>query len=253
MHKETLAQELQRIEPRVATSPWPDHEYLRGFAAMGLSFSSGHMLELRVTPQNDFAPYVSVWHRTPEGEWITFSDGPCLETMCPRYWGPATRHREFASIDLDWIGPTTLRVEMEKPRLVWTMSITETPVLKTMNPITASLPLWTWKPASLLRVREWMAKTLLGMGDMHFSFTMPSGHAAVIMPERIFFIEASEAVLDGQSLGELVRLEANPTIGRVRLPARPTFTIAQAHMRIKDYEEYWRTREEVRGGLDLRS
>ncbi|MDQ4076252.1 MAG: hypothetical protein M3220_08395 [Chloroflexota bacterium] len=37
----------------------------------------------------------------------------------------------------------------------------------------------------------------------------------------------------------------NPTIGDVPLPTRPTFVIGQAHARIKDREEYRRTRERV--------
>ncbi len=62
MQKEALASEPQRIEPRVGTSPWPDHEHVRGFAVMAPPFSSGHVLGLRVRPENDFAPYVSLWH-----------------------------------------------------------------------------------------------------------------------------------------------------------------------------------------------
>ena len=181
-----LARELESIELRVGTSPWPDHEYLRGYAAMVVPFSSGHMLGLRVWPENNFAPYVSVWHRTPEGDWSMFNDGPSLETTCPRWWGPAIRRAELARISVAWTGPDELRVEMEDPPLEWTMSMTETPLLKAMNAVCAPLPLWTWKPSGLLRARELMAKKLLGMGDMRLSFMMPSGHAAVIMPERIF-------------------------------------------------------------------
>lgn len=51
-----LASELERIEPRVVASPWPGHEHVRGYAVMALPFSSGHVLGLRVWPENDFAP-----------------------------------------------------------------------------------------------------------------------------------------------------------------------------------------------------
>jgi hypothetical protein len=241
-----LASELQRIQPRVGTSPWPGHEHVRGYAVMALPFSSGHVLGLRVWPENDFAPFVSVWHRTPEGDWSMFNDGPLLEATCPRYWGPVLREARLARIHLSWTGPNELRVEMEDPPLVWTVSMAAPPFLRVMNAVSGSLPLWSWKPAPLLRVRQWMARWLLGMGDTRLSFDMPSGHAAVIMPERIFFIDASKAVLDGQDLGEPVRLAKNPTIGGIPLPARPTFAIGQAHMRIRDHEEYRRTRENVR-------
>ena len=241
-----LANELERIEPHVGTSPWPDHEHVRGYAVMALPLSSGHVLGLRVWPENDFAPFVSVWHRTPAGDWSMFSDGPLLEATCPRYWGPVLRKAQLARIYLSWTRPNELRVEMENPLLVWTMSMAAPPLLRVMNAVSGSLPLWSWKPTPLLRMRQWMARRLLGMGDIRLSFDMPSGQATVIMPERIFFIDASKAVLDGQDLGEPVRLAENPTIGGIPLPARPTFAIGQAHMRIRDHEEYRRRRENVR-------
>jgi hypothetical protein len=75
------------------------------------------------------------------------------------------------------------------------------------------------------------------MGDLRFSFVTPSGQDAVIMPERIFFIDASEAVWEGRDLGDPVWLATNPTIGGVPLPSRPTFVIGQAYARIKDQKE----------------
>jgi len=237
-----LASKLEHFEPHVGASPWPAHEHVRGYAVMALPLSSGHVLGLRVWPENDFAPFVSIWHRTPEGDWSMFSDAPLLEATCPRYWGPAVRKAQLARIHLSWTGPNELRVEMENPHLVWTVSMAAPPLLRVLNAVSALLPLWSWKPAPLLRMREWMARRLLGMGDIRLSFDMPSGQAAVIMPERIFFIDASKAVLDGQDLGGPVRLKENPTIGGIPMPARSIFAIGQAHMRIRDQEEYRQTR-----------
>jgi hypothetical protein len=73
-----LARELQDIEPQVRPSPWAGYEHYRGYAMMVLPFASGHLLGLRVFPQNDFAPYKSVWHRTPAGDWSIYNDGPSL-------------------------------------------------------------------------------------------------------------------------------------------------------------------------------
>ena len=95
-------------------------------------------------------------------------------------------------------------------------------------------------------MRGWRARRLLALGGVRLWFERRSRHAIVIMPERIFFIAAAKAVLDGQDLGEPVRLAENPTIGGVPMPARPTFAIGQAHMRIRDHEEYQRTRENAR-------
>src|SRR3712207_2745073 len=100
-----LASELERIQPRTISSPWPGHEHVRGYAVMALPFSSGHVLGLRVWPENDFAPFVSVWHRTPGGEWSMFNDAPLLEATCSRYWGPILREARLARIRLSWTGP----------------------------------------------------------------------------------------------------------------------------------------------------
>jgi energy-coupling factor transporter ATP-binding protein EcfA2 len=136
--------------------------------------------------------------------------------------------------------------EMVEEYLVWTLSMAAPPFLRVMNAVSGLLPLWSWRPAPLLRMRQWVARRLLGMGDIRLSFGMPSGHEATIMPERIFFVEASKAVLDGEDLGAPVRLAENPTIGGIPLPARPTFAIGQAHMRIRDHEEYLQTRNNTR-------
>lgn len=240
-----LVRQLQAIEPGVGTSPWPGHELVRGYAMMVLPFTSGHLLGLRVWLRNDFAPYASVWHCTPDGDWAIYSDGPLIETTCPRYWGPALTHAELASIDCSWDGPNTLRVTMERPRLAWTMTMTAPPLLRALNRLSAALPLWTWKPALLQRVREWVAGRFLDMGDIQLSFTTPSGHDTIIMPEQLFFVASSEAMLEGEFLGAPVHLEENPTIGGVPLPLRPIFTIGQAHMRIRDPEEYRQTRARV--------
>jgi hypothetical protein len=52
----------------VVPSPWNGLEHVRGWGVFGAPFSSGHVLALRVFPQNDFAPYRTLWHRTPEGD-----------------------------------------------------------------------------------------------------------------------------------------------------------------------------------------
>ena len=129
------------------------------------------------------------------------------------------------------------------------MAITASPLVRVLNAASAALPLWTWKPAPLLRLREWMANRLFDEGSLRFSFVTPSGHDTTIMPEQMLFIKASEAVWDGQDLGTPVRLDANPTIGGIPLPKRPTLVIGQAHMRTPDREEYERTRQQARAAL----
>ncbi len=59
----SLASELQSIKPLTLTSSLPGFEYVRGFGVYSLPFDSGHLLALRVLPENDFAPYITIWHR----------------------------------------------------------------------------------------------------------------------------------------------------------------------------------------------
>jgi len=238
-----LAHQLRDIEPSICTSRWSGHEHFRGYGVMVLPFSSGHLLGLRVFPQNDFAPYHSVWHCTPGGRWTIYNDGPSLETTCPRWWGPALEHAELNKIRVRWTGPNDLRIEMDQPRFRWTLTMKETPLLRMLNPLSASMPLSTWRKKSTLRMREWMAKNIFGMGNLKFSFTTPSGHQAIIMPQRNYFIRHSEASLEGHDLGIPIRLNNNPYIGDVPLPTRPVFIIGQAHAKIKDPEEYKKSRE----------
>lgn len=211
---------------------------------MNLPFSSGHLLALRGMPPTSFGPYVSVWHRSPEGAWSICVDGPALETACPRYWGPALEQAALTDIDVTWTGPNELSVDVTEPRIEWRISMTSSPFLRGLNAMSGSPPPWALKLRPLVTVQEWIAKRLVGIGDIRLSFTTPSGHEAIAVPEELFFIDDAEAVLDGCSLGEPVELETSPMINDFPLPTRPTFALAQAHMQIVDPNEYeqWRSR-----------
>ena len=238
-----LAATLSHLPERRGSAPWPDHEYVKGWGVMGLPFDSGHYLALRVFPENDFAPYKTVWHRDPEGRWSIFVDGPRLDTACPRYYGPACTHVGHATIDLTWTGPMSLRVTVDAPRLDWTLTAAQPPLLRVLNAMSACLPTWTWRPHSLLRAREVLARRILRMGDIRMSGTMPSGHTGTLMPERMYSIDESTATLDRKSLGHAARVTPTPDIGGFPLPARGVLAIGQAAWPILDHDEYARTRE----------
>ena len=240
-----LAQRVQTLKPKVLPSPWPGYEHFYGYGVMILPWSSGHLLGLRVFPENDFAPYCSVWHRPPGEGWHIHNDGPSLRTTCPRWWGPALQEATLTSIDLTWTGPNRLRVELEEPDLEWTMEMSAPWTLHRLNAASAALPLPVWKMSPALHLGEWMAKRWLDLGDLRFSFETPSGQSAAIIPQEIFFIRSSEARLQGKDLGQPVRLPENPEIGSVALPKRPVFMIGHAFARILDAEEYRQMRRAV--------
>jgi hypothetical protein len=207
----------------------------------GLPFDSGHVLALRVFPENDFASYRTLWHRDPAGRWSIHVDGPRIETACPRYYGPACESTGFARIDLTWTAPASLRVVVDSPSLEWTLTASEPPYLRLLNAIGARLPMWSWQHEALLRPRERLARWL-GAGDLKLSGVMPSGHVGTLMPQRMYFIDEAEATLDGIDLGRPARSDTNPSIGGVPLPARGILAIGQAAWEILDPAEYERTR-----------
>jgi hypothetical protein len=139
----------------------------------------------------------------------------------------------------------SLRVEMNDPALTWDVTMKTTPVLRAMNAVNARLPLFTWRFSALVNVRAWMARRVFGMGKVSLSATMPSGHFGILMPLRVFFIEKSRARFEGVDLGEPERVPLNPTIGNVRLSARPAFAVGRGFWKIRDLAEYEHVREEL--------
>lgn len=115
------------IQPLIKASPLPGYEYGSGYGIMALSFASSHVLALRVFPENDFAPYKALWHRTPDHRWSIYVDGPRHDTACPRYCGKAVAHVQTVSIRLAWKDAHSLTIEMDQPVLHWTV------VMKTLR------------------------------------------------------------------------------------------------------------------------
>lgn len=239
-----LAAGLGGREEAFGRAPWPGHEYVKGWGVFGLPFDTGHVLALRVFPESDFGPYRTVWHRDPAGRWSIYVHGPRLDTACPRYYGQASEYVGFARIDLTWTGPASLRVVVDRPSLEWTLTASDTWTLRTLNAIGPRLPLWTWRYRALVRPREWAARGL-GLGNLQMTGTMPSGHIGTLMPQRMFFVEKASATLKGEDLGRPAHVAPNPVIGQVSLPARGVLAIGQGMWRVRDNDEYERTRKEL--------
>lgn len=222
-----LASTLSQMPQVQGRPPWPDHEYVNGWGVFALPFDSGHVLALRVFPENSFSPYIAVWHRDRAGSWSIYVDGARLDTACPRYFGPACDHTGYARIDLAWTGPASLRVTMDAPSLDWTLTASSTGLLHGLNAMGSRLPTATWRSRSLVHARERLARAL-GMGQLRMSGVMPSGHTGTLMPKRMYLVDDARAALDGTDLGRPVRLPANPVIGDVPLPARGVLAVGGA-------------------------
>jgi hypothetical protein len=231
-------------------APRAGQEYVNGWGIFALPCESGDVLALRVFPQNDFSPYVSVWHRDPAGRWAIYVDGARLDTACPRYFSPACDYTGLTTISVAWTGRNSLHIQMSEPSLDWTLTMRSTPVLTLFNAVSARLPAASWRPAALVRAREIIA-AWLGMGQIQLAGVMPSGHAGQLMPERMYFVDQSAARLAGRDLGRPVRLPTSPLIGDFRLPARGVLVQGGAGWEIRDPVEYARARAETRGPAAL--
>ncbi len=244
IHVTSIAARTSAFHEGTVEAPVPGHEYVRGWGVFALPFDSGHVLALRVVPQNSFAPYRTVWHRHPNGRWSIFVDAPRLDIACPRYVGAACGYTGHARIELSWTGPRTLRVSLDAPSLDWTLSVHTSPGAGRSEHARRSNAPATWRHTWLDRGTERMAQAL-GMGRLALSGEMPSGHVGKLMPQRMYYVDDAQATLDGLDLGRPTRLAENPKIGDLPLPARGVLVIGQGMWQIRDPEEFSRTRTAV--------
>lgn len=241
-----LAARLSELSERRSRAPWAYHEHFKGWGVFGLPFDSGHVLALRVVPESDFGSYRTLWHRDPSGNWAIYVDGPRLDTACPRFYSKALTHTGFAHIELDWTAPDSLHISMDRPHIDWSLTARTTLPLEVLNVVSARLPLSTWRPRVLVHAREVIA-SWLGMGRLEFAAVMPNGQSGTVMPQQIYFIDRSTAVIDGADLGLPIHARENPTIGSVPLPARGVLATGRAILRIADIAAYEQTVAEVSG------
>lgn len=92
----------------------------------------------------------------------------------------------------------------------------------------------TWRSPRLVRARETMAHHVLGLGEIQMSGTMPSGHQGILMPQRMYLIDETTAILDGTHLGRATHASPNPDIGGGPLPARGVLAIGQGAWKTLD-------------------
>ena len=244
-----VAGTIQQIRPLIQPSPVSGYEYVRGFGIYGLPFDTGHVLALRVFPENDFAPYITIWHRTPDGTWSIYVDGPRHDTACPRYYGAAVDHVASSKITLTWLGPMELHVEMDGPDLDLTVELESSWRTTFMNAIGSRIPVSVWRVPEVARGLTRIADLMFDVGNVSLVGTAPNGQHTTLLPRQMYPIVTGSATLDGEDLGRPIRSETNPTIGSVALPARPMLAVGEAYFEILDREEYDRTRSELARAL----
>lgn len=220
-----------------------------GFGIMALPFDSGHVLGLRVMPENDYVPYSAVWHRTPDGKWSMYVDAPNHQEFCPRMFGPVLARSGQADIRVTWSNARTLEVVMDAPRLEWTVRLQGSPFTRLANKVLPHLPLNVYRRRPALALIRRLADRALGLGPLDLEGTVPGGQRMLVQPHRLYLVRDAQAKLVGRDLGRPVRADENPTTGTFRWPALGILAEGCIYAEIDDQEAY-RERLRVFEGYD---
>ena len=216
------------------TTDVPDHEQYRGYGVMALPFDTGHVLALRVMPENDYVPFEAVWHRTPDGRWSMYVDAPHHEELCPRLFGPSLERFGPADISVSRPDRSTLEVRMERPRLHWTIHVRDTLFTRLVNCVLPRIPGFLFGRRPILALVRTAARTMLGLGEMDLAGELPGGQRVAVRPRRIRLVSDSRAVLEGLDLGRPTVAEESPRTGSFRWPARGVLADGEIRVAVDD-------------------
>jgi hypothetical protein len=224
----------ERLEQR-AELPDGEEERFAGYAVMGVTFASGHVLGLRHFPASSLGTgYTSIWHRDPERRWIFCQDVP-PEQGCSRYFGSALDGSRVGQIRIVWSAPREFMVSVEGGlHLDWRLSLTQTPGARLLNAVSQSLPGSMWHSPAALKLMGKAAGTILGAGRINLVGQVPNGQRFIANPRHLWIIESSQATLNGQDLGPVRPLPEQERLGDFWIPQRGIFAAANAFLESYD-------------------
>jgi hypothetical protein len=206
-------------------------EVMTGSAVIGVTFASGHVLGLRHWATTSYGPaYTAVWHRDPTGRWQAWSTTPG-DHGCSRYIGRALDASNQSSIDVRWLDPDTLAVNVERANLNWTIRLERSFATKALSALLQVLPAWATRNERILRVAGPVAGRILSAGRMNLTGLMPNGQTFRMQPNRIWLIAENVAVLDGADLGSSAPLPEQAALGDFLIPGVPLFATGSLAMR----------------------
>ncbi|HKT57507.1 MAG TPA: hypothetical protein VJR25_12115 [Microbacterium sp.] len=207
--------------------PGGDDERFTGFGVMGLGFSGGHYLALRVwTATSIGAPYRAVWHRDPHGRWHMVTTAPA-EFSCPRYFSTAATSERAGSIDLDWLDETRLRVRIPGV-LEWDVALRATPATRAMTALAGAMPPAARRSDPLLGAMGPLSRPMLRAGRMRLTGAAPNRQRFQVVPLRVWRVAGSTATLAGAGLGEPRALGQQTRLGDFWMPQRGIFYVGEA-------------------------
>ena len=209
--------------------PLGNEERFTGYAVMGLTFRSGHVLGLRKwTASSIGPPYTAVWHRSPGQEWTTYSNVES-RLACPRYIGAQLRTARETPIVVTWPGPFQLHVSIPEVAFEWEVEVAATPATRLMNAVSRMIPQSAWKNRGFLSALAPVVGRMLGVGHVGLSGTMPNGQSFVANPRTIWMVKRSRATLAGEDYDTPAPLGEQSRLGGFWIPQRGVLAVGDLY------------------------
>lgn len=215
-------------EAEEALPPGGGGERFAGYGIMGLPFASGHVLAMRRFPASSIGPpYTSIWHRDPAGTWVMWQN-QAAELACPRYFSAAAE--PFGEeIDLEWTGPSTIRLVVPTLGFEWSTTLRASAVTTALNAVGALLPDRLWKARPFLSLMGPMAGAALRAGRVALAGVTPNGQRFIANPLKVWLVAETAASLNGVDFGPMGRLDQQAALGGFWIPQRGVFAIGRAY------------------------
>jgi len=200
----------------------PGH-WLAGYGIIGVPFESGDVLALlRFVGSSIGPPYTAVWHRDRSGIWRVFADVEAPVSR-PRFAVGGTVSQVPGPVSLRWSDPNTLHIGVPAAPLHWTVNMSNTRFTSALNQVLRNARPPVMYSRSALRVLELMGRLALRTGRLTLRGAAGSRDEFAIYPQQLWRVEATEATLDGRSLGDERPLATPASLGDFRIPQRGIF------------------------------
>jgi hypothetical protein len=202
-------------------------ERMAGYGLLGLMFESGHVLAFRrFTASSIGPPYLSIWHRHPDGRWVIHTNVE-PSRACPRYFGPALDEYHVDDIDVTWNGAADLAISAVRARLHLALRLESSALTRVLGAASRAAP------ASVLEHHRTgaVAGRILGAGRLSLAGVTPSGHRYLIRPTGAWRVGAAAAVIDGVDAGAVMVAGSPADLGGFAIPSRGLFATGSVEFR----------------------
>jgi hypothetical protein len=181
-----------------------------GYAVLDLRFASGDVLALRRFPTTSVGiGYTSVWHRGPDGVWTLYADVPTGQG-CGRHFGALASHAVVAPIRIHWTDAGSLSIEVDSgQRLKWKVELASSAVTTAFNAAATALPPSWWTNRTALRITQPLVDLALRVGRLRLFDRLPAGVCVRVLPQALWAVDASRAVMAGRDFGPLKTYPGN--------------------------------------------